>query len=164
MHRGSEADFMRGTVYTSRAKVPFTQEELEELCNRAARENAAHDVTGYLYFGNGRFTQYIEGPQDEVDALVERIARDPRHAISRTFTTDDVPARRFPVWHMHVLSHSDLVELRLEHLLTGFLDTIAQMDDPGPRTMATAWKLVDSIARLQDKLVKLPSPGRRAAH
>jgi hypothetical protein len=152
---------VRGIVYTSKARVAFTATQLEALGEHAARANTRLDITGYLYYARGRFTQYIEGGDDAVNGLMGRIALDPRHGILRTLATDDFAARRFPEWRMHVLKQSDLVELRLEHLLTEFLDTMAMMDDPGPRTVATAWQLVDSIARLQARMDAALTAARR---
>jgi FAD-dependent sensor of blue light len=66
-------------VYVSRAASPG----FAEICGivRAAhRVNARLEVTGALLCLDGWFAQALEGPGPGLDALWERLARDPRHS------------------------------------------------------------------------------------
>jgi hypothetical protein len=53
-----------------------------------------------LLYHNGTFLQVLEGPQDAVLGLVERIEKDPRNSnIDRMFE-EEAPARMFSDWSM----------------------------------------------------------------
>ena len=49
------------------------------LLAQARSLNAQRQITGLLVFDGMRFCQHFEGPRDGAMALMERIARDPRH-------------------------------------------------------------------------------------
>ena len=63
--------------------------------------NASHGVTGVLLFDGERFCQYIEGGAATLDALVERLHRDPRHQNVTTLLHEPLHEdRRYPDWSM----------------------------------------------------------------
>ena len=66
-------------VYLSRATRPMTRGELEDLMLGAQYRNKHRGVTGILVYDAGNFAQVLEGPQDMVDELYQKIGRDPRH-------------------------------------------------------------------------------------
>lgn len=49
------------------------------IVNQARNRNADRNITGLLVFDGIRFCQHLEGPREEVEILVQRIVRDPRH-------------------------------------------------------------------------------------
>lgn len=47
---------------------------------KAARQfNASQGLSGLLVFDGMRFAQYLEGPADALQALIERLQQDTRH-------------------------------------------------------------------------------------
>lgn len=66
-------------VYVSRAAPATGLAEICGIVRVAHRNNAAAGVTGALVALDGWFAQAIEGPQAGIDALLPRLAADPRH-------------------------------------------------------------------------------------
>ena len=60
-------------VYISSARRLFTTEELRDLLAVSRRNNAREDVTGMMLYRGGSFMQVLEGPQDAVLDLYQRI-------------------------------------------------------------------------------------------
>jgi hypothetical protein len=93
-------------TYISRATERFGPRDLPGLIDQAATNNATADVTGALYFASDRFIQVLEGPEDTVRSLVDRISRDPRHTDLEVVAAKSIPTRRFAAWSMGALSPS----------------------------------------------------------
>jgi hypothetical protein len=74
---------MHHIVYMSQATDHLTPITLVTLLMQARTLNERQHVTGALVYGHGQFMQVIEGEEAVVKNLYERIARDPRSAISR---------------------------------------------------------------------------------
>ncbi len=89
-------------VYRSHSLVPALRAELElaHILRAARAKNTALGITGALMFYGGWFAQALEGPQDAVTALFERIARDPRHDGIEVLRQGRVVARAFERWAM----------------------------------------------------------------
>jgi hypothetical protein len=70
------------------------------------RLNALVGVTGLLIFNGSRFLQIIEGPEQAIDALIERLRRDDRHSAFELRDSRFVACRAFPDWSMELLQVS----------------------------------------------------------
>jgi Sensors of blue-light using FAD len=86
--------------YLSRATAPMSPEQLLSLLLQSRRNNAARGITGMLLYGNETFLQVIEGEDAAVDALVERIGADSRHAGVKILARKAVAARQYSDWSM----------------------------------------------------------------
>ena len=62
-------------TYVSRMtlKAGVTPRTLSDIMTVAQRENSAHQITGFLCFGNGYFFQYIEGEKSAIEQLFGNI-------------------------------------------------------------------------------------------
>lgn len=79
--------------------------------------NAACAITGVLIFDGLRFCQQIEGKQQDVLALMERIYQDTRHVNIEVFHHGPVAERRFNHFSMAFANVEDMDVLeRLEQL------------------------------------------------
>jgi hypothetical protein len=128
-----------GLAYSSRALTAFDDEALLELADCAAAKNEQLGVTGYLYFRNELFIQYLEGEQKAVEDLMAKITTDPRHKILSIVPLPSCPERIFPHWYMRFLG-SDLptsTAPTLEDELSFILDTTAK-DNCGTEEVAEA--------------------------
>ncbi|WGK65097.1 BLUF domain-containing protein [Croceiramulus getboli] len=65
--------------YVSRQTHALSEEAIENMLQTCRRNNTASGITGILVYINGTFTQYIEGPEEKIDTLFEKIKRDRRH-------------------------------------------------------------------------------------
>lgn len=74
--------------------------------------NEAHDITGVLIFDGQRFVQYIEGPQEHVIALANKIALDTRHTnFTPLHQAQDITQRLFAQWAMAYVADDDVEPL-----------------------------------------------------
>ncbi|MCB4821871.1 BLUF domain-containing protein [Roseicella aerolata] len=74
--------------------------EIPRILEVSRRNNAARGVTGALLFSADAFVQALEGPQEGVEQIFERIQCDPRHAEAVVLEAGPVPARDFAGWSM----------------------------------------------------------------
>ncbi|MBC6988533.1 BLUF domain-containing protein [Hymenobacter sp. BT491] len=101
-------------IYTSQATVPLDKEARRLLLTQARAYNTARHLTGVLLHADGHFLQILEGAQEEVEALFDRIQQDPRHEGIRVVVRGPVRRREFPHWGMGFsqLSYPILARLR----------------------------------------------------
>lgn len=100
---------LKRVFYVSQALVSFSEDELLELAEQAARKNEDLGVTGYLSYSSGRFMQYLEGDQPLIDALFDQIRRDSRHEILDEVEWPNVGHRMFGSWSMRHPTVEDLL-------------------------------------------------------
>lgn len=86
-------------VYSSRP-FGFDEAMLNGILTGARHFNASHDITGALICRHDLFLQLLEGPQDTIESLYQRIAVDVRHIEVEKIINRQVPARIFPKWAM----------------------------------------------------------------
>ncbi|MBS9462662.1 BLUF domain-containing protein [Flagellimonas sp. 389] len=91
---------MKCVLYISKALKSFTNEELELLSITSTGNNQKKDITGYLYYENKRFLQYMEGEEHIINQMVDKIAHDERHELLALIEKQDLVHRRFPEWGM----------------------------------------------------------------
>jgi hypothetical protein len=91
---------MHHIIYLSQAALAFSDALLQDLLLQARRHNAEMSVTGILCYGNQQFMQVIEGPEEVVRALYERIKQDPRHYAVTTYADKEIDQRAFAGWGM----------------------------------------------------------------
>lgn len=87
-------------VYLSKASVAFTQHELTSLLKKSRHYNLELNITGLLLYADGNFMQLLEGSQENVSELMERIRKDERHHDVSVLEEGLVPARHFAQWSM----------------------------------------------------------------
>jgi hypothetical protein len=115
---------MRRIVYASRALHDFDDEELLALLGRARATNQQGGVTGMLVYSARSFLQLIEGEDDQVEVVWDRIRTDGRHTDLRVLLDGPVSVRQFDAWTMG-FEHAEREEL--EATLPGYR---ASMDYP----------------------------------
>ena len=91
-------------VYSSQVAPEFSASDLEPLLARARQRNTDSDISGALIFVDGVFLQILEGEHDAVAALMEKIARDPRHTDVTVFHESEIGERAFQSWRMACLT------------------------------------------------------------
>jgi len=85
------------------------QNEVKHILLTARRVNRKLNITGVLYFGEGLFFQYLEGPADNIDRLYAAICRDNRHHDVQRLTRRPVGIRRYSGWSMKYVGLERLV-------------------------------------------------------
>jgi hypothetical protein len=102
-------------VYCSRATAGVGPAEVDRIIATARRCNPRHGITGMLVFGSGVFMQWLEGPRDNVIALMALLRADPRHEnIVQLSEAEEVRERLFPDWDMELVSSEHIREVLLD--------------------------------------------------
>ncbi|WP_051241401.1 BLUF domain-containing protein [Azohydromonas australica] len=77
-----------------------TRAELQALLATSVRRNRALGVTGMLLYARGGFMQLLEGEEEAVKALFDRVRRDDRHRRVTVLVHGPVAERTFADWAM----------------------------------------------------------------
>ena len=108
-------------IYESRASHPFAEADLLDLLRTSRYRNSQRNLTGLLvYSPEGRFLQVLEGAQDEVLAIYQRISQDFRHEDCTVLLSGPLAQRRFGEWRMGFRSTRSKTDLPA---LLGHVDT-----------------------------------------
>ena len=94
------------SVYTSAAVQPMPKSKLYKILVDSRVSNKLADVTGLLVYVDGTFLQVLEGEQEVVSALLEKISKDPRHTDVKVVYKTGVERRTFNAWQMAYVSPS----------------------------------------------------------
>ena len=118
-------------VYVSSASRLMNDEELEEILRVSRVNNQRDGITGMLLYKDGNVMQVLEGPDDKVLTLVEKIRHDPRHYGLQVLLRDHVAERQFNQWAMafHKVGSAPTADTEG---LSNFLD-----DDVAPEAFRT---------------------------
>ncbi len=74
--------------------------ELSGILEKSRKNNASLNITGALLYCNGSIIQVLEGPEDTVNLLFDKIKNDQRHTQIITLFEGKVNARSFEKWSM----------------------------------------------------------------
>jgi hypothetical protein len=77
--------------------------DLAAIHETARHLNALDGISGLLLFDGARFLQIVEGAEDAVDNLVERLRMDSRHSAFEVRDERYVERRSFADWSMELL-------------------------------------------------------------
>jgi hypothetical protein len=114
-------------VYCSRATPDVDDDAVHRIIRSARRRNPEQGITGLLVFGSGIFFQWLEGPRDNITALMARLQTDPRHVDIVTLdSTEEVRERLFPDWDMELVSG--------DHIRDVLQDALDNARDPASAT------------------------------
>ncbi|MFM7182270.1 MAG: BLUF domain-containing protein [Verrucomicrobiales bacterium] len=94
------SDTLYSLVYISRETAPMSRQELLALLAQSRPKNQARNITGLLVHKAGHFLQVLEGPKDNMEALMATIAADSRHQKVSILVRDAIEQRRFGNWSM----------------------------------------------------------------
>ena len=75
-------------------------EDLADILKIARSKNQDDAITGILLYRRGHFLQVLEGPNERLSLLLEKLSRDPRHGNVKVLLDGYVPARAFGAWSM----------------------------------------------------------------
>ena len=86
-------------IYTSRP-LDSDNSDIENILISSERNNPKSEVTGLLIFGSKIYLQFLEGPENSVDATFNRIKSDKRHNEIRILKESKSDRRLFTSWTM----------------------------------------------------------------
>jgi len=89
-------------AYASRSTADMAHPAVVALADDAAAHNRRNHVSGVLFAENSLLLQWLEGPAEDVCALMSRISTDPRHKDVAVLSAGWLSARRYPAWPMQL--------------------------------------------------------------
>ena len=105
---------LKRLTYVSKVNAVMDEEEILAIGKSSSINNIKRDVTGTLISVKDYFFQILEGEEETVDALVEKIARDPRHTdITILSAETGCEERLFTDWGMKTVALSESNDLML---------------------------------------------------
>ncbi len=107
-------------VYQSFAADDFSIAELNELMVLSKVNNLKTQITGCLLYHNRTFIQVLEGGEQDVKALYQKIKLDNRHSKVELVWQGELDKRGFSGWSMSLMN---LNETKIANLFSNFLDT-----------------------------------------
>jgi len=103
-------------MYLSKATRSFSEREMQSMCYRFAGANARRGLTGVLIRIGNYFIQILEGDDDEVVGVLEKIERDPRHTAVTTLLEQPTDTRAFAEWSMNLIDCERMYYVNLPQL------------------------------------------------
>ncbi|MBT2766571.1 BLUF domain-containing protein [Stenotrophomonas sp. ISL-67] len=91
---------LRAFAYVSEAVEGIEGADIDRILVEASSFNRVAGVTGVLMFDGRRFLQYIEGPDDGVAPVEQRVINARSHQHMRELARGEVATRHFPRWTM----------------------------------------------------------------
>jgi hypothetical protein len=87
-------------VYVSTQRREITDEDLKNILKSARTFNVTANITGMLLYRDGFFMQALEGEEDVVKELFQKIALDERHKNVLMIYSTSIEERTFSDWSM----------------------------------------------------------------
>ena len=94
-------------VYTSTASRPLAKSDLEHILVNARQRNLQEQVTGLLLFSEGKFMQYLEGPETGVLKIFDLIKTSSLHEQIVEVSRQSIVSREYGDWSMAFLADVD---------------------------------------------------------
>lgn len=127
-HDPLTTDDLCNILYCSHATSQMTEAELARILQTAQVNNPGQGITGLLVYGGGMFLQWLEGPREKVEALMDKLSQDPRHeTIVRLQVLDGLKERLYPTWAMRSVAPGEIHEILIDCLSRARSERHAQM-------------------------------------
>jgi len=96
-------------IYTSKyvGDADDIDDVLADIVRRSKVNNLEHDITGLLFYHNGRFIQVLEGDRDSLEGLMSLLEKDDRHQDIQRIIDQSIKKRGFKEWNMDSLNLSE---------------------------------------------------------
>jgi hypothetical protein len=95
-------EVVHALVYISWATRPMLLGDFVDILRHSRHNNGEHGITGILMYKNGIFLQYIEGSEDKLQGLLNKIKNDRRHQDINVLEFSSIGSRYFPSWQMEL--------------------------------------------------------------
>lgn len=87
-------------IYSSDRSPDCSQAEIDQILIDCQHNNKALGITGVLLITEDQFLQYMEGSEESVTQLLNKIKLDSRHKSLKILSEGTLPERVFPTWQM----------------------------------------------------------------
>lgn len=87
-------------VYKSQAEENLDDAAIEKIVQDTKARNKKKNITGFFLYHAGEFIQLLEGEENAVKALFDKIKKDQRHRKVRVLSMEESVLRIFANWSM----------------------------------------------------------------
>ena len=96
-------------IYTSEytGREEDIDDVLADIVARSKINNLEFDITGLLFYHNGRFVQVLEGDRESLEGLMSILEEDGRHQNIQRIVDQTIKKRAFQEWSMDSLNLSE---------------------------------------------------------
>lgn len=103
---------MNQICYASLATSKSTQLliDLRNILTEARDFNVQYGITGVLYYADGYFFQCMEGSEQNLANLLEKLQQDSRHHQIQLFESRQIESRSFAEWSMKFVGRTSQVQ------------------------------------------------------
>jgi adenylate cyclase len=136
---------MKRLTYISKFSRPLSNEEIENIGRVSNNNNKIENITGVLLCLGGIFFQILEGDEQKIDKVYERILNDDRHSeILCLKTEDNIQDRLFPDWSMKTINLEEDTDVFIRPIKT-LLKTVTESHRILEKyTQPTIFKIISS--------------------
>ena len=113
-------------AYISRSTVNNTPEILDDIAIKSSNNNSKLGVTGVLLLNGNYFFQVLEGREDIVKALYNKIEQDSRHSEAKIVLQCDNNESLFNEWFMRAFNLDDYYDVNMSKFRKSLNDTIGK--------------------------------------
>ncbi len=92
--------YLVNMLYVSRTDPSFNPDDIAQILESSARNNARRGITGILAFNSSYFLQCLEGSRSAVNGAYHAILNDKRHHSPVLLAYHEIHQRQFPQWAM----------------------------------------------------------------
>jgi hypothetical protein len=117
----------------------FIENDLKQINVSAKKRNKILDITGVLFYQNNLFLQIMEGPDQNVDHLMNIIKQDSRHKNIQFLIQYEVHKRDFSEWNMEQFNLSKDTTINKNQILQ-FTDVYKANVIPKAKELAELYK------------------------
>ena len=87
-------------TYLSKPTKPFTDADFDDIESKSVKANNERDVTGLLVVNEDRILQILEGREEAVRELYNKIEADSRHTVVKLVCAVEDEVRLLMTWNM----------------------------------------------------------------
>lgn len=133
-------------TYESVARKDLLAADIDEILETSRLRNGQMGITGCLVYYNRRFIQILEGDQQVLQELYQKIEKDNRHRQVRIIAENRLVKRTFPEWGMAYfpLDESNVSKSELEQFRRN-LRLLADFSKPESVSSILFWVKVKSL-------------------
>lgn len=98
---------MKCFAYISKAATNSSSHipnELIAILQRSRVKNRMHGLVGFISYRKGRYFQVVEGPDEQVDRLMEKLSVDVRHSDIQVLLETSIKEPSFSNWEMKLVA------------------------------------------------------------
>lgn len=141
-------------VYSSEPKKRMMKSHLYKILRQSRINNKLDNVTGLLVFVDGMFLQVLEGQDDSVKKIFERIKADERHQNINILFEGNVEERAFPKWEMAYASPSakEIAAWSGLHNTTTIKDTLSNIGNNPELAPKIFVEILENIEKTDQEL------------